>query len=468
MDAFKVLFFDIAPQNRIAEQVRDLLQGTADLSYQIQLQVPNSSDLHEASLELSATLAALKPDLSFLLFESGQLEQLAPLFQLFQLLGIPGPAIAVINTYDPREVVRALDFGAADFLIPPIRPAELLPRLHHWTGRSGRQKLPGYDLENELWRKPIIGEDPAFLAELRSIPVIARADVSVLILGETGTGKEIVARTIHNLSSRSAGPFVALNCGAIPVELAENELFGHERGAFTSASSSAQGSVQSADGGILFLDEVDALPLLTQVKLLRFLQDKNFKALGSSKTLNANVRVITASNTNLHQEIRTGKFRQDLYYRINVSTVSLPPLNKRGNDVVLLARHFLSKFAVEFGKPVRDFSPCALQKLLFHTWPGNVRELENVIERAVLLTENVTIAPEDIQLPIFDSDAEFKSFRASKSAVVKSFEVEFLTKLLTASGGNITRSAQVAGMDRSAFRQLMRKHDISGHELPPS
>jgi len=204
------------------------------------------------------------------------------------------------------------------------------------------------------------------------------------------------------------------------------------------------------------------------VKLLRFLQDKNFKALGSSKTLNANVRVITASNTNLHQEIRTGKFRQDLYYRINVSTVSLPPLNKRGNDVVLLARHFLSKFAVEFGKPVRDFSPCALQKLLFHTWPGNVRELENVIERAVLLTENVTIAPEDIQLPIFDSDAEFKSFRASKSAVVKSFEVEFLTKLLTASGGNITRSAQVAGMDRSAFRQLMRKHDISGHELPPS
>ena len=209
---------------------------------------------------------------------------------------------------------------------------------------------------------------------------LARCDATVLISGETGTGKEVCARAIHYLSPRSSKPFITVNCGAIPAELVENELFGHERGAYTDAAVAKPGLIAEAEGGTLFLDEIDCLPLLAQVKLLRFLQEKEYRPLGSVKTRAASVRVIVATNADLENALRQGRLRQDLYYRINILSLVLPPLRQRQGDILLLARHFLAKFTEEFAKPVQDFSPDVLPTLLAYPWPGNIRELEHTIE----------------------------------------------------------------------------------------
>ena len=206
----------------------------------------------------------------------------------------------------------------------------------------------------------------------------------MLVLGETGTGKEVVGRAIHYLSPRAGKPFVPVNCGAIPVELVENELFGHERGAFTGATGSRDGLIQEAEQGTLFLDEVNALPLMAQVKLLRFLQSKEYRALGSTKSMQGDVRIIAASNADLEAEVAAGTMRRDLYYRLNVVPIVLPPLRTRSTDIILLARHFLAQYAAKLNSPAVAFSPEAERKLLLYSWPGNVRELEHVIERVVV------------------------------------------------------------------------------------
>src|SRR5688572_11706605 len=205
----------------------------------------------------------------------------------------------------------------------------------------------------------IIGQNPAFLAALRELPKFARCDATLLVKGETGTGKEVIARAVHYLSPRAGKPFVPVNCGAIPVDLLENEFFGHESGAFTSANTSRVGVVQEAEGGTLFLDEIDALPQAAQVKLLRFLQDGQFRPLGAERSRRGNVRVIAASNTDFDEALKSGRFRKDLYFRLNVLSLTLPPLRERADDVLLLARHFLKKYAQKFSAPARDFAPAA-------------------------------------------------------------------------------------------------------------
>src|SRR5246127_2654480 len=224
-------------------------------------------------------------------------------------------------------------------------------------------------LRSTLGLDHIIGESPVFVALLSQISSIAKHDVSVLILGETGTGKEVFARAIHYCSQRSGKPFIPVNCGAIPVDLLENEFFGHESGAFTSANSPRRGILKEADGGTLFMDEVDCLPPFAQVKLLRFLQDGQFRPLGSVSTCSADVRVIAASNANLKEILDSGRLRKDLYYRLNVVSMHLPPLREREADIVLLARYFLAKYSNKFKAPAHDFSAAALQKLLCHPWP---------------------------------------------------------------------------------------------------
>lgn len=323
-------------------------------------------------------------------------------------------------------------------------------------------------LKERIGLRQLIGASPAFTNEIKKIPLMARCDAGVLISGETGTGKELCARAIHYLSPRADYPFIPVNCGAIPADLVENELFGHVQGAFTSATTSRPGLIEEADKGTLFLDEIDCLPLQAQVKFLRFLQDKAYKMLGCTKIRQSDVRVIAASNTNLEKAASEGRFRRDLFYRINIIPLKLPLLKERQADIPLLARHFLEKYTAGFNKPVLNFSPGALQRLMTYTWPGNVRELENVIARAVVFSGQDVIQEEDIMLPHAEQAFKRESLKAAKSRAIAQFEKNYIQGLLMAHEGNISRAAKEAQKNRRAFWELIRKYklDVSVCKYP--
>jgi two-component system response regulator GlrR len=293
--------------------------------------------------------------------------------------------------------------------------------------------------------------------------VVAASDASVLICGETGTGKEVCARAIHSLSSRSGGPFQAVNCGALPIELVENELFGHDSEAYTGAATARSGLLAESQGGTLFLDEVDSLPAPAQVKLLRFLQEREYRPLGSTRTRKADVRVLAATNLPA-DEIAGGRtLRRDLYYRLNVVSLRLPPLRERRGDVPLLVEHFLSHWRNRSAIPVEGLAPKAVERLMAHDWPGNIRELEHVIERAVVFSTSSLIASEDLDLPEpVPSGVDLYSgpFRAAKARVVDDFERVYIERLLSIHAGNISKAASIARKNRRAFFELIRKHSI--------
>jgi transcriptional regulator with PAS, ATPase and Fis domain len=313
----------------------------------------------------------------------------------------------------------------------------------------------------------LIGESATFQEVLRQIPLFARCDATVLLEGETGTGKEVCARALHYLSPRSDHPFVPVNCGAIPLELVENELFGHERSAYTGATQTQQGLVAAAEGGTLFLDEIDSLTAAAQVKLLRLLEQKEYRPLGSTCSRTADVRLLAATNTESAACVRAGRLRQDFYYRLNVLQVRLPPLRERPGDVLLLARHFLARFAARLHQPVPTLSEPALKTLLGHDWPGNVRELEHVLERAVVLAAGRSvIGRADIVLPLV-SEPQPQSFRDAKARAVARFERTYIENLLAAFQGNITRAAQAGQKNRRAFWELIRKYGIDPRAYRP-
>lgn len=373
----------------------------------------------------------------------------------------PNRSILVTTTHpDTFDFLRVLEMGASDFLLPPVRDSELFPRLMHHArvlrcGDSLVQRL-----KEDIGLKHIIGESPVFLDKIRCVPRFARCDATVLISGESGTGKELFARAIHYLSPRADRPFVPVNCGALPENLVESEIFGHKRGAFTGAASDQAGLIREAEGGTLFLDEIDCLTPQTQVKLLRFLQDGEYRSVGSHEILRANIRVITAANADFSYLVRSGKFRDDLFYRLNVLTLKLPPLRERLDDIFLLAHDFLETQAAITKSRPRFLSLPALKRLLGHSWPGNVRELQNVLMRAIILSDHDTIEPSDLDLPEEGPAAEDQSFRAMKSHVVWRFEHDFLTTVLRAHQGNITRAAFAVKKNRRAFWELLRKHDL--------
>ena len=317
-----------------------------------------------------------------------------------------------------------------------------------------------------LFRSPRDERD--FLEAIKKIPLIARSDANVLITGETGTGKELSARAVHYLSRRSSQAFVPLNCGAIPMELVENELFGHQRGAFTGASGAQPGLIREATGGTLFLDEIDAMPPFAQVKLLRFLQDREYRPLGAAKMIHADVRVVAATSADVEQAVKAGKLRQDLYYRLSTITLQLPPLRHRRDDIPLLARHFVATIACRLAVRPKDISAGAMHKLLLHDWPGNVRELEHVMERAVALSKRTEIQRAEINLPGSRQTANPESFQQSKAKAVAEFETGFVRRLLEGHQGNITRAAQSAHKDARVLRQLIRKHQIDVGPFKPA
>jgi len=327
----------------------------------------------------------------------------------------------------------------------------------------------------------LVGEAPAFRAAIARLPAIARADATVLLTGETGTGKELVARAIHYLSERSTGSFTAVNCGSLPDTLLEDEFFGHERGAFTDAKAARTGLVSQAHGGTLFLDEVDSLSPRAQVALLRVLQDRTYRALGSSEERRADVRVIAATNTDLWPLVEAKVFRSDLYYRLSVLSVTLPPLAQRSEDILPLTHHFLLRLTPPSRDPFR-LAIDAKEALLAHNWPGNVRELENAVLRAVSLCESDTITANDLGIgssvreqPRHDDRREreratidvSRSFVEAKRETIVAFEIGYLTRLMQDCGGNVSRAARRARKERRDFRRLLHKHRLDPRAFEP-
>lgn len=312
-------------------------------------------------------------------------------------------------------------------------------------------------------RMGLLGRSQAFLRAVHQLPIVSPSGATVMIEGESGTGKEIFARAVHILSGRT-GPFVPVNCGAIPSELFERELFGHKRSAFTGAATSEIGLVQTAETGTLFLDEVDCLPLHTQSKLLRFLQEKEYRPLGSTLLRRADVRVIAASNANLSKTVRLGEFRQDLYYRLNVLPLVLPPLRQRREDIPLLAEYFLNRYSAQSKCGRKQFSAEALTLFQIYDWPGNVRELENCVERAAVLSrDSQTIEAGHVHIgDTLDEAARApESFQEAKRRVIAQFERTYIKDLLASHHGNIASAARAARKNRRAFWELLRKHSIS-------
>jgi DNA-binding NtrC family response regulator len=323
-----------------------------------------------------------------------------------------------------------------------------------------RERMHLMHIMEHLGEQSIIGQNPAFMSTLRILCHIAPHDISVLLQGETGTGKDVFARAIHYLSPRHDGPFVAFQCGAVPVDLLENELFGHDSGAYTGAISSQRGLVEFAEGGTLFLDEIHTLPLLGQVKILRLLQEKQFKPLGIPQTRKANIRIIAACNVDLPTLVKDGKFRKDLFYRLSVVTVDVPPLRERREDIPLLAQHFLKKYTDLYQIHIKGIAPNARQLLCTYPWEGNVRELEIAIHRAVILAETEYIGVHDLRLPVRPESQGESSLCEEKRLVIERFEREYIERTLLLNNGNVNRTALAAGKDRRVFLRLMHKYGI--------
>ncbi len=364
----------------------------------------------------------------------------------------------------PSEDLPTLLNDVDDFLSCPFHEAELLLRIRRLLQLKGGTAVASAvgEVKQRFHLASLVGESPCFLRVTEKIPLLARCDTTVLILGETGSGKEVIARAIHYQGPRQGKPFIPVNCGALPDHLFENELFGHAKGAFTDAISAEKGLIGEAEGGTIFLDEVDALSPSAQVKLLRFLQDGEYRPVGSSRPVIADVRVVSATNGDLMQRVKSKLFREDLYYRLNSLLLFIPPLRERMEDVVHLTNYFLSRYAGEHSERAREISKAAMQKLLSYSWPGNVRELESVIGRALVLNTSETVQAADIDLPLSDAEelSQARSLREAKSNAIRVFERAYLANLLSAYRGNITRAANAAGKERRAFQRLLRKYNI--------
>jgi len=352
------------------------------------------------------------------------------------------------------DAVAATQRGVFGYLTKPFDSKELLQQVEKAVSVSGGRTEQA-DGETE-WRTEIITRSLAVESILGKAKLVAASDASVLVRGESGTGKELLARAIHKASPRAAKPFVAINCGAIPEQLLESELFGHMKGSFTGAARDYKGLFQAAEGGTVFLDEIGDMPLALQVKLLRVLQDKEIRPIGTTQSSPVDVRIISATHRNLEEAIKAGTFREDLYYRLNVVSFALPALCERREDVPVLATHFLSQLAERYKKPLNGFASEAMEILVKASWPGNVRELYNVVEQAVALSTTSIITPALVDSAMRGQSAELSSFESARSE----FERDYLAKLLKITGGNVTQAAKLAKRNRTEFYKLLQRHHL--------
>lgn len=379
---------------------------------------------------------------------------------LEQFIGV-NPLVKVVvitGNQDRANALKAVQLGAYDFMDKPVDLEVLrtvLQRAGYLTElEEENRKL----LEREEKRgfPDIIGTSPVMEKVFDTIRRVAGSDISVLIVGASGTGKELVARAIHQQSHRKNGPFIAINCGAIPDTLLESELFGHEKGAFTGAHIQRPGRIELAEGGTLFLDEIGEISPAMQVKLLRVLQDRTIERVGGRVEIHIDTRVLAATNSDLPMAMKEGRFREDLYYRLNTVTIAVPPLRDRGADIVMLAKSLLQRYGDEAKKKIAGFSREALLSLEQYHWPGNVRELENRIRRAVTLTDNLRIAPEDLDLEEPKDVPAGPTLKEARDAVEK----RIIEQTLIKTGGNITKAATILAVSRPTLHDLLSRHEI--------
>lgn len=400
-------------------------------------------------------LGRLRYDLVFLDIWLPGIDGLETLARIEELPPATRPGVVMISGHGNIETaVRATKLGAFDFLEKPLTIEKVLV-----VGKNAIQHRR-LELELERFRESgtdrvrIIGESVPMKALRQQLALMAGTNGRVLIFGESGTGKELVAHAIHALSPRAAEPFVEVNCAAIPEELIESELFGHRKGSFTGAHEDKAGKFQKADSGTLFLDEVGDMSLKTQAKVLRALEEQRFEPVGASAWVQVDVRVIAATNKNLDEEIAAGRFREDLFYRLNVIHVHLPPLRERGTDVLLLANFFLTQFTRKEKRAVSGFSQLALTRMQEYPWPGNIRELKHKVHRAVILSSGPSITAEDLgfvepqhRLPLQEAKDQF--------------ELRYITDALITCGGNISRAAQSLGVARQQLQRYVKKHGLN-------
>ena len=380
----------------------------------------------------------------------------------------PETVVVMITAHGSEKIaVEAMKNGAEDYVRKPFDNDEIrlvVQRALERTRLQRENRLLLEQVQKQYGFENLIGSGPAMQRVFATLQKVAETDLTVLVRGESGTGKELVAQALHNLSPRRQRPFVAVNCAAISRELVESELFGHEKGAFTGADARRQGRFEAADGGSILLDEIGDMPAETQAKVLRVLQERSFERVGGSKPIDVDVRVIAATHRNLEDEVRKQRFREDLYYRLKVVTLELPPLRERPEDIPALAQRFLERVTTRLGLEKRQIGDAALARLVRHRWPGNVRELANVIEQAAVLAPAAVIEEADLKLGGasealvgVEADAVGLSFGEAKRRAVDRFERGYLLEALRKSGGNISRAAEAVGMVRQSLQQKIRE-----------
>ena len=445
-----------------------------------------------------SVLPLLQPGLKTVLITDYRLPGMNGLDLLkLALKEIPDLPVIVMTAFaDAKLAVEALKAGARDFLIKPFVPDQLIeiisryrpPNLAHETSaaiQTSAASPPKLVVDQQKPSPAIIAVDPAMINTLARCERVAKTDTSVLITGGSGVGKEIIAHHIHLTSKRASGPYVALNCAAIPDTLLESILFGHEKGSFTGATKSQSGKFEQADGGTLFLDEIGEMPASLQAKLLRVLQDKMVERLGSAEPIKADVRIIAATNRNLEEQVQAGRFREDLYFRLAVFPIHIPELHKRAGDILPLADFFLKRYRLNIGRDDLVLGPSALEMLPQYNWPGNVRELENIIQRAVLLCDGDEIGAEHLEIhsqkPPNESASSHSlrenpqngtniasnlaSSQGSSANDMNSVEREHILKVLAQVGGNRSKAVQILGISERALRYKLKSYKEAGFEV---
>lgn len=379
----------------------------------------------------------------------------------------PGVIVIMMTAYaSVNTAVEALKSGASDYLTKPIDIDELkilIKKALHYHQLEKENLYLKEQLNQRFNFSGIIGRSHAMKKLFETLALVAPSEATILILGESGTGKELIANAIHQNSPRKDKPFIKVNCAALPDTLLESELFGHEKGAFTGATMRKEGRFHLAHKGSIFLDEIAEMAPATQAKILRVLQEQEFEPVGSTRTVKVNTRIIAATNQNLQDKIKTGQFREDLFYRINVVQLEIAPLRNRPDDIPLLADFFLKKYAEKNHKLIKGFEPMALDFLMRYNWPGNVRELENVIERAVILMQGDMITPTDFPdaLNFKKNNREIPIYQIQDGKTLKDVEREMIIKTLEKTGGNRTRTAEILGISRRALQLKIKKYGLN-------
>ncbi len=375
----------------------------------------------------------------------------------------PQTKVIIVTSNESKEnALKAIKMGAHDYYQKPINVEELkviIRRAFHVQRLEQENLELQRKMEGESKFEDILGNCEQIRELFGLLKRVAPTNVTVLIYGESGTGKELVARAIHYQSLRRGKAFVAINCGAIPENLLESELFGYEKGAFTGAYTTRKGKLEVADGGTIFLDEIGELSPLLQVKLLRFLQEREIERVGGRQPIKLDIRVLAATNRDLKKEVERGNFREDLYYRLSEVSITLPPLRERGDDIILLATHFLNKFSQEHKKAIRGFSKEAMRAMLEYEWPGNIRELENKIKRAIIMAQDKVILPQDLDLSIGTGSI------LTLQEVRERAERDLIIQALRRNKGNITQAAREIEVSRPTFHDLLKRYGINADEF---